>query len=122
MVYMLPKKNRIPRHLFPIVFIKGKNYASLNIYMRVACLRQNSSEEKRDPSRFSFVVSKKVAKKAVDRNKLRRIGYGVIQKEISRIKKGFLVVVFIKKSAAKLSKNELKKEIMSLLQKANLLK
>ena len=93
--------------------------------MRVAYLpdRQVSPPKKdKKEVRFSFVVSKKEAKLAVVRNKLRRIGYSVIQKNISQIKENFLVAVFIKKGAMKLSKKELEKEIIFLLKKANLLK
>ena len=93
--------------------------------MRVAYLpdRQVSPHKKNKKEvRFSFVVSKKISKKAVERNKFRRIGYNTIQKNISSIKEGFLVAVFIKKSATKISKKELEKEIIFLLKKANLLK
>ena len=93
--------------------------------MRVARLPDRQAtlcKKDRKDSRFSFVVSKKAAKLAVARNKLRRTGYDTIQKNILHIKEDLLVAVFIKKSAAGLSKKELEEEILSLLQKANLLK
>ena len=86
--------------------------------MRVATLYK---KERKAP-RVSFVVSKKAAKLAVVRNKLRRTGYDTIQKNLSNIDKNCLVAVFIKKGAVTLSKKELEKEIISLLKKANLLK
>ena len=129
---MLPKKNRVSRHLFPIIITKGKNHSSSNIYMRVVSLpllpyprdqvKQIFYEENKDLTRFSFVVSKKAVKKAVTRNKIRRVGYNIIQKNIFYIKKGFLVAVFIKKNAAEISNKELEEEIVFLLKKANLLK
>lgn len=72
--------------------------------------------------RFSFVVSKKATKLAVVRNKLCRIGYDTIRENISDIDKSCLAAIFIKKGAVDLSKKELEKEIISLFQKANLLK
>ncbi len=93
--------------------------------MRVAYLpdRQVSLYKKgRKGPRVSFVVSKKVAKLAVVRNKLRRIGYDTIQKNLSDMDKSCLVAIFIKKGAVALSKKELEKEIIFLLKKANLLK
>ena len=114
---MLLKKNRILRSLFPKVLTKGKTFSSSNMYMRVAYLNERLRE-----SRFSFVVSKKVVKKAVSRNKLRRIGYNVVQKKITNIHKGFLVVFFFKKNILKLSKRSIEQEIIFLLKKANLLK
>lgn len=129
---MLPKKNRVPRRLFPLIVVKGKNYSSLNIYMKVVSLPSLSRSSKQEKqissgkdevfSRFSFVVSKKVSKKAVVRNKIRRIGYNVVQKNTRNIKEGFLIAVFIKKSAIGLSKRKIEEEVISLFKKANLLK
>ncbi|MCK5591879.1 MAG: ribonuclease P protein component [Candidatus Pacebacteria bacterium] len=129
---MLPKKNRIPRRFFPLVIIKGKNYSSFNMYIRVATLpslfyldnqtKQTSSSKDGVFSRFSFITSKKVSKKAVTRNKFRRIGYGVVQKNIQNIKEGFLVAVFFKKNVINLSKKEIEEEMVFLFKKANLLK
>ena len=86
--------------------------------MRVARL----NKEERKESCFSFVVSKKEVKKAVERNKLRRTGYNIIQKNISDINKGYMVVFFLKKETLAHSKRALEEEIISLLQRANLLK
>lgn len=41
-------------------------------------------------SRFAFSVSKKVAKRAVVRNKMRRYGYGTLVKYLDKIKSGVL--------------------------------
>ena len=140
---MLSKKNRVPRRLFSIIITEGKNYSSLNIHMRVVFLYkeekghsvsslalptlpaqagQASGGQDKAESRFSFVVSKKEVKKAVERNKLRRIGYNIIQKNISNINKGYIIAFFLKKRTLTLSKRALEEEIISLLQKANLLK
>ena len=86
--------------------------------MRVA----RFNKEERKESRFSFVVSKKAAKKAVTRNNLRRVGYGVIQKNISHINKGYLIAFFFKKNTAGLLKQTIEQEVVLLLNKAKLLK
>jgi len=131
MVYMLSKKNRVPRHLFPAIITKGKNYYSPNIYIRVlnpgfsSCSpeqnEQKNFEESKNSQRFSVVVSKKVSKKAVVRNKLRRSVYGVIQKNIPDIKDNVLAAIFIKKNAAGLSKKEFEEEVFSLFKKTGFL-
>jgi len=65
--------------------------------------------------KFSFVVSKKVAAKAVERNRIKRRGYEAINE---LLKKGFNKksgVFFAKKGISKLTFKELKEEIKSLL-------
>lgn len=73
------------------------------------------------PSRFSFSVSKKVFKRAVDRNKYRRRGYGVISRNIKSIKPGFFYFFSFKKIDKKILFSDLEKEIINLLDKAGVL-
>lgn len=130
---MLSKKNRVSRHLFPVIITKGKNYYSPNMYIRVAkpgfsfCSPASSEQNKQITKSknfpcFSVVVSKKVSKKAVERNKFRRRIYGIVQKNIPDIQDGVLVAFFIKKSATAISKKEFTEETISLLKKAGLFK
>ncbi len=68
---MVATKNRIPRALFPTYFASGKRFHSecfTVIYTKTTDFR------------VSVVVSKKVAKQAVDRNRLRRRAYGVVER------------------------------------------
>lgn len=112
---MLPKKQRIERPFFDLLLKKGRStHTSL---FSVSVL---SAETLKQHSKFGVVVSKKVAKQAVTRNKLRRRAYAVFSKEHGNIKKGFLVALFFKKPAAELSFSETASEIKKLLHKANL--
>lgn len=114
---MVPKKNRIPRHSFPLILKKGKKYSSLYMIMRVFwCCKDKTL----CPTKVSFVVSQKVAKHAVARNVLRRVGYGVMEKEILSLKQGYCLVFFFTKDINTLSKREIKKEIQDILKKARL--
>lgn len=73
---------------------------------------------KQDTSSFAFVVSKKIAKTAVKRNQLRRIGYNIIRKyELKNISGIF----FYKKEALKASNLEIKNDIDFLLGKTNII-
>ena len=47
-------------------------------------------------SRFGFVISKKVAQKAVDRNRMKRILRSVIEKKLSRIRPGYDMLFVIR--------------------------
>lgn len=51
------------------------------------------------PSRVGFVISAKVAKRAVDRNRLKRILRAEVAKIDSRIKKGSDIAFLLKKNA-----------------------
>jgi ribonuclease P protein component len=50
------------------------------------------------PSRFGFVVSKKIDKRAVVRNRLRRQLAGAVLALVSEIKPGWGIIFLVKKS------------------------
>lgn len=108
---MLPKNRRLDKSLFNEVIKKGRSIHSKNI--SVSILKGSEIED----SRFAFVVSKKVAKKAVNRNLMKRRGYSVLKNLSKEIKKGFLVVFFFKKGSESLTFKEIEDEIATLLKK-----
>lgn len=67
------------------------------------------------------VVSKKVARRAVDRNMMRRRVYAVFR-DIKHDLKTAYIVVFIKKEGAKTTYSYLKKTLDQAIQRAGLLK
>jgi len=80
---MLPSRNRIPRKVFPLLSNKAKTFRNNIFSLRYV-------PNTKPGSRFSFSVSKKVAKNAVARNKLRRTGYRLLKKYLPRIKTDIL--------------------------------
>ncbi len=70
-------------------------------------------------SRWVVVVSTKVDKRAVKRNLIRRIAQSVIL-SLKNPKKNADVVLFIKPKSVFLKKNELKREIISLIKKSGI--
>ncbi len=112
---MLPKKQKIQRSLFPKTFSGSKTFPSPFFTLRVFFDKKNSTTS----SRFSFVVSAKVAKSAVARNILKRRGYTVMKKNISSIKPGYICAFFFKKESIKVPFKELEKEIITTLKRAN---
>ena len=99
---MLPKKRRVSKQAFKN--LQGSHSVTLPSFT----LRIIRAE---GPTRVAFVVSKKIAKTAVLRNKLRRRGYDVIRKIISRLKDGMLLVFYMKKESVTLSANDMLKEV-----------
>lgn len=108
---MLPKSQKIPREIFDEI-LSGKNGATSPFFST-----RFFKTKKTLPSRFSFVVSKKIAKNAVERNTLKRRGYSFLQKNKIRIKPSFVVVFFLKKGSEKLSTARFCEEIVSSLLK-----
>lgn len=87
---MLSYKNRFHGHgSLRYVYTNGDSIRSQKIVVKFT---RNS---RRKDSRFAVVVSKKVLKSAVGRNRIRRRVYEIIRKEIPRIDGTFDVVVMI---------------------------
>ena len=113
---MLPQSKKVSRKEFPKSHKKGEIYHSPHLSLVVV------KKDSKLPSKFSFVISGKVAKKAVERNKLKRWTYRTIQKECDNIKNGFVSVFFSKKNSTKLTHSQLEDQVLVLLKNAHLLK
>ena len=72
---MLPKKNRIDKKLVEKIFKEGKFVNSSNLTLKFV------KKETGFPQ-IAFITPKTVSKRAVDRNLLRRRGYGALSKYI----------------------------------------
>lgn len=68
-------------------------------------------------SRFGFIISTKISKKAVIRNKIKRIISDVIRTKLSIIKEGLDVIFLIKPSIVKLNRNDIQKEVNEFIAK-----
>ena len=112
---MSKTKQKVTRDLFATVLAKGRIYHSPHLSFRI----HTTSQE--ETSAFSFVVSKKVARLAVSRNRLKRRGRSVIKKIEHCIHKPYIGAFFFKKGSVKISFQELEEEILQLLKKAKVL-
>lgn len=74
-----------------------------------------------DNSRFAFIISNKIDKKAHHRNRLRRWLSAVIWLLVSEIKPGFDGVFLAKKTAAQADYSQVKKDIKRIFEKAKLI-
>lgn len=112
---MLPKTNRIKKKVdFEIIFKKGKN---LNNNLFVLKFLSNNL----GLSRFAFVISQKVSKKAVVRNKIRRQLVKIIKNHFSEIKVGQDMVFIVLKEINKKSFFEIESELINTLKKGKLI-
>jgi ribonuclease P protein component len=73
------------------------------------------------PSRFGFIVSTKISKKAVVRNRIKRILREIVRQNLDKVNKGFDVLFLVKKKAVEEKGKDFEKEIISVFRKANLI-
>ena len=106
---MLPKKQRVSRKLFEVVYRASGTFSSPFFVLKVALAPE---------SRFAFSVSVKICPEAVDRNKLRRRGYSAARNLLLQIKTPAIFLFIVRKGAEKLNFKKLQEEIKNILQKA----
>lgn len=109
---MLASKNRLKKKInFARVEIDGVMHQSKSFGMGMFDRKDN------ELSCFGFIISTKISKKAVIRNKIKRISAEVIRKRLKDIKNGLDVVFLIKPVAIKTDKIELEKEVNEVITK-----
>lgn len=67
-----------------------------------------------EPARVTVVVSVKVSKRAVDRNRIKRVIRETLRKDITKFKPGNYAIL-VKQSAMKISSQELREQITKSL-------
>lgn len=112
---MLPKKYRLRlKKDFDGIFKRGKFIGA-----RFFTLGYNKNDI--DFSRFAAVVPKKVSKKAVTRNLIRRRTLETLRLGRSKIKSGFDLIFIAKAQSLVKDYKELEEDIIELLAKANMI-
>jgi ribonuclease P protein component len=113
---MLPLKNRLKKKKdFETVFGKGSIIKNKYFFLKIFKREENSD------TRIGFIVSKKVSKKAVERNRIKRLFREVIRLNLGKIKPRYDMVYIVLASARDKDLSELEKEIMSILEKNKLI-
>lgn len=103
---MVATQNRISRAHFPTYFASGKRFHSEHFTVVYT---------KATDFRVSVVVSKKVAKNAVDRNRLRRRAYGVVERFGKDHTIGGVYIILYKPGALKATRVALQSQLEALL-------
>lgn len=111
---MLPQNNRLKKKKdFERVFKKGKG--SKEDFLALKTCRNDFNY-----SRFGFVVSQKVSKKATIRNRIKRMLRKMVEENIGTIKKGNDVLIIVLPGLEINDFWQLKEICNKLLKKANL--
>ena len=115
---MIPNTNRINREDFENIMKKG-GFSNSGLFS----LRFLKNVENKGLSgwRISVVVSKKIAKTAVSRNKIRRRAYSILRKYLKNLKSPYFIAFFAKKGVEKATFQEFQTDIEKLLEKAKIL-
>jgi len=111
---MLAKKYRISKDKeFQNIYKKG--HIIYNPFFNIKFLPNNLRN-----SRFGIVISTKISKKAVVRNKSRRQIKAVICNNLNNIKPGFDIVVLTKPAITTANQEKISQTLISLLIKAKI--
>ena len=112
---MLEKENRLlSNYEFSKTHFKGRRIKTPFFYLYF--LKQEG------PTKVGIVVSTKFSKKAVVRNRVKRVFREIIRQNFGKIKPGFWVVLHPSKKSLKVSYEELNIEFNKILQKAPFLR
>ena len=95
---MLPKKNRVNKKTVEEIFKKGRFISSTNLTFKFI---SRISGKTSNNAQISFIAPKAVAKGAVLRNFLRRIGYLALEKDFKHFPDSILGVFLFNKGISK---------------------
>jgi ribonuclease P protein component len=113
---VLPNQNRLRRREdFAKVYAKGDRYRGTYLSLRIFFDGDNPL------TRIGLVVSKKVSKLAVTRNRFKRQLRAIFRQLLSQLKDGLQIVVTVTTVQSKPSYQELWDDLKNLLAKAKVL-
>lgn len=110
---MLPKQNRLPKSRVQYILKKGSALFNKNFTVKFLPSENPETEE----SRFCVIVSKKIAAKAVPRNKLRRQIFEAIRLQKTALPTKKDIVIITKQATINLDFDGLRTEIANILKK-----
>lgn len=108
---MFNKQQRLTRAAFAAVFKSGTRYHSDSLTL---------IHEPQDTTHAAVVVGKKVAKKAHDRNSLRRRIYGVAYQILKKCNQGGVFIFLTKARFATLTKKQQREAVQNILKRITL--
>lgn len=111
---MLKKINRIKsKKDFAELKSKGTMYHS-PIFSLVTI---NSELTENSQAQFGFIISKKISKKAVDRNRIKRLISSSLQKNLEKFRKNLKGVFLVKRSILEKTEIEISQEVEKMVDK-----
>lgn len=110
---VLRKVNRFGKKKeFEEVKERGKLYQTPLFGLLV--LKDRETETRNKKQKFGWVISKKISKKAVARNRIKRLLAEAIRKNLNKFPEGIRIIFLVKKEILGKSLNEIEDEISNL--------
>lgn len=117
----LPSRHRLKRRWdFQSVYQQGIRRSSLNLIIRALPMTENTANSTMD-TKFGISISRKVSKKAVVRNHIKRQIRSVFRDLLPKISSGWLIVVIVKPSAQECNYEHFLRELEQLLIRAEII-
>lgn len=114
---MLPRKNRLTKKTdFEKLKKYGKSFQAKSFALLV---KQREGDL---PPRFGFIVSKKISRKAVERNKVKRRLRNIVLESLDKVSNGYDFLILAKKNVLLSELETQKKEMTKVFSDANVLK
>jgi len=114
-MFMLPREYKLKKdNDFKKVFEKGKFYR--DGFIKIRFLKNDL-----EITRFGIVISSKISKKAVFRNRIRRCLEEIIRLRLDQIKSGFDIVVLFEPEVVDKKYKQIEEAFANLVEKAKLI-
>jgi ribonuclease P protein component len=113
---MIPSERRIKTKDFNRVKEKGRLYQTNDFGV---CILKR---EDKKVSRFGFVISAKISKLAVHRNRINRSLIEAVRQNLDLVPNGFDIIFLVKKGIANKTTNEIMKQVELFLKEKKYLK
>jgi len=113
----LPQANRLKhRQDFQLVYAQGTRYQTEHLLLRAR--QDNQAIDK--PSRIGIIISKKVSKKAVIRNRIKRQIRAIIQPWLKELAANWELVIIVHPQAIECKYEHFLRELKELFQQVGL--
>ncbi len=114
----LPQKNRLKhRQDFKLVYVQGRQHRTVHLILR----SRKSNILSDIPSRIGIVISQKVSKNAVVRNRIKRQIRAVVRPWLKQIANNWQLVIIVRPQAPECNYEHFLRELNELFQKAGLI-
>lgn len=118
----LPKPHRLrDRRDYRAVYAQGIRRYSPHLTLFALSCREKKSADSTPASSFGISISKKVSKKAVVRNRIKRQIKGVIRSHLQEIEAGWQIVIIVRPKAIECKYEHFLRELEELLKQAKII-
>lgn len=123
----LPKPNRLrQQQAFNMVYQRGRRFRSSHLILRL-CRQSATSQGQGDPNpvppstQIGLSISRKVSKRAVVRNRIKRQLVAICRQFLPRLRSGWWIIIVVQPQAVECAYSDFLRELEQLLTDAEVL-